>query len=382
MTLDSGSAQHGATTGVSAHQDFQNIVEWPIYPEESYRFENNDEAAAPKLLRPPCCSPSISAWVNSRLSVFLKEGMQHSVAAIIVAHKRCSPRVLLLEGERENDKPSTSLSLEPALPSLHRFTLPTFRCERWERPSTVLEQHLSSFIRHRVAGDELETNEGTTHVQSPSTLASTALSFDTQSDSGPQSGAETSNVSPLVESIAAQSACNGDDAWTLQCKEPAAPQQVAQSVPEETSHRGMAPGIVGSLLAVWWVPEFGTPPLPFIPSHITRPKEQIYVYQVVLPGDCDICTPPGLNIRFMPFEFFLHQQHSTQLPQLQCLGASYLGLPSLLSRFALIPMVFRPSEEYSTDSSHNATRFAPSARKQDDSDVGNAEEQICTSMST
>ena len=62
-----------------------------------------------------------------------------------------------------------------------------------------------------------------------------------------------------------------------------------------------AEATVGALVGVFWRTDIDSPLLPYLPIHVSRPKECMQVYQVVLPVECSLCLPPGVGIRAVSF---------------------------------------------------------------------------------
>mmetsp|Transcript_144985 Transcript_144985/g.450105 ORF Transcript_144985/g.450105 Transcript_144985/m.450105 type:complete len:200 (-) Transcript_144985:130-729(-) len=84
---------------------------------------------------------------------------------------------------------------------------------------------------------------------------------------------------------------------------------------------------VGDLLAVWWCPSFEGAAYPYLPQHVTRPKECIRVYQVLLPAQCVFAVPQNENLVAVPF-FDLFDDP-------QAYGRLLAEVPQLLSKYAL-----------------------------------------------
>ncbi|CAA9986312.1 mRNA cleavage factor-like protein, putative [Plasmodium knowlesi strain H] len=88
---------------------------------------------------------------------------------------------------------------------------------------------------------------------------------------------------------------------------------------------------IGEFLGEWWKTQFNSVYLPYLPAHITRPKEYIRLYQVTLTSRCIFHLPPGFTLKALP------------LFDLSTCGVAIGGLTSVLSRFKLHCMV--PVEE-------------------------------------
>ncbi|KAI8818532.1 cleavage and polyadenylation specific factor 5 [Fimicolochytrium jonesii] len=85
---------------------------------------------------------------------------------------------------------------------------------------------------------------------------------------------------------------------------------------------------VGELLAVWWRPNFETFMYPYIPAHITKPKEMKKVYLVHLPDKKLLSVPKNMKLLAVPL-FELYDNAARYGPQLSALA-------HLLSRFHFI----------------------------------------------
>ncbi|KAI8803681.1 cleavage and polyadenylation specific factor 5 [Cladochytrium replicatum] len=85
---------------------------------------------------------------------------------------------------------------------------------------------------------------------------------------------------------------------------------------------------IGELLAVWWRPNFETFMYPYIPAHITKPKEMKKVYLVHLPDRKLLSIPKNMKLLAVPL-FELYDNAPRYGPQLS-------ALPHLLSRFRFV----------------------------------------------
>ena len=88
---------------------------------------------------------------------------------------------------------------------------------------------------------------------------------------------------------------------------------------------------VGEVIARYYRPEFDERIYPFVPAHVTRPKEEITVLQVVLPPRCVFALREGMSIAAVP----LHEisRNAETFPLI------IANLPSLVSRFTLYSYV-------------------------------------------
>jgi cleavage and polyadenylation specificity factor subunit 5 len=82
---------------------------------------------------------------------------------------------------------------------------------------------------------------------------------------------------------------------------------------------------VSDTLAQWWRPNFETFMYPFIPSHITRPKECKKLYMLQLPESKVLSVPKNMKLLAVPL-FELYDNTARYGPQLS-------ALPHLLSRY-------------------------------------------------
>eukprot|EP01094_Clydonella_sp_ATCC50884_P025857 TRINITY_DN6940_c0_g1_i1.p1 TRINITY_DN6940_c0_g1~~TRINITY_DN6940_c0_g1_i1.p1 ORF type:complete len:200 (+),score=50.47 TRINITY_DN6940_c0_g1_i1:168-767(+) len=81
----------------------------------------------------------------------------------------------------------------------------------------------------------------------------------------------------------------------------------------------------GELLCSWWRPHFDQTVYPYVPPHITSPKECRQVFLVPLPDKCYFAVPKNLKLLAVPlFDLYENAQRY---------GPVIAGLPQLLSRF-------------------------------------------------
>eukprot|EP01112_Ceratiomyxa_fruticulosa_P010304 TRINITY_DN2718_c0_g1_i1.p2 TRINITY_DN2718_c0_g1~~TRINITY_DN2718_c0_g1_i1.p2 ORF type:complete len:210 (-),score=39.29 TRINITY_DN2718_c0_g1_i1:61-690(-) len=82
---------------------------------------------------------------------------------------------------------------------------------------------------------------------------------------------------------------------------------------------------VGDLLCQWWRPNFETLLYPYVPAHITRPKECKKLFLIPLPERCFFAVPRNLKLLAVPlFELYDNPQRY---------GPIISALPQLLGRF-------------------------------------------------
>ncbi|KAI0194257.1 nucleotide hydrolase-domain-containing protein [Xylaria flabelliformis] len=82
---------------------------------------------------------------------------------------------------------------------------------------------------------------------------------------------------------------------------------------------------VGDCLAQWWRPNFETFMYPFIPAHVTRPKECKKLYFIQLPESKILSVPKNMKLLAVPL-FELYDNTARYGPQLS-------AIPHLLSRY-------------------------------------------------
>ncbi|KAI9033256.1 cleavage and polyadenylation specific factor 5 [Hyaloraphidium curvatum] len=85
---------------------------------------------------------------------------------------------------------------------------------------------------------------------------------------------------------------------------------------------------VGELLAVWWRPNFETFMYPYVPAHITKPKEQKKLFIIHLPERKLLSVPKNMKLLAVPL-FELYDNSARYGPQLS-------AIPHVLSRFNFI----------------------------------------------
>ena len=94
---------------------------------------------------------------------------------------------------------------------------------------------------------------------------------------------------------------------------------------------------VGEILCEWYRPNFDKALFPYIPRHITKPKEQKTIFLVPLPENCMFSVPKNLKLVAVPL-FDLYE-NSTRF------GPVIAAIPQLLGRFTFIYNT--PAEEES-----------------------------------
>ncbi|KAG9289183.1 hypothetical protein G9A89_022492 [Geosiphon pyriformis] len=85
---------------------------------------------------------------------------------------------------------------------------------------------------------------------------------------------------------------------------------------------------IGECLSVWWRPNFETFMYPYIPAHVTKPKEQKKIFLVQLPEKKVLSVPKNMKLLAVPL-FELYDNAQRYGPQLS-------AIPHLLSRFNFI----------------------------------------------
>lgn len=85
---------------------------------------------------------------------------------------------------------------------------------------------------------------------------------------------------------------------------------------------------IGDLLSIWWRPNFETLQYPYVPAHITKPKECKKLFIVPLPETCIFAVPKNLKLLAVPiFELYDNAQRY---------GPIISSIPQLLSRFSFV----------------------------------------------
>jgi len=86
--------------------------------------------------------------------------------------------------------------------------------------------------------------------------------------------------------------------------------------------------IIEDIVSVWWRPNFETLMYPYVPPHITQPKECKRIYLVRLPQKCVFAVPRNLQLLAVPlFELYDNSQRY---------GPIISTLPQALSRFEFV----------------------------------------------
>ncbi|EFA80935.1 NUDIX hydrolase family protein [Heterostelium album PN500] len=86
-----------------------------------------------------------------------------------------------------------------------------------------------------------------------------------------------------------------------------------------------SPWEVGENIATWWRPNFEQILYPYIPPHITKPKECKKLYVVTLPEKCTFAVPSNLELIAVPlFEIYNNSQRY---------GAIISSIPQLISKY-------------------------------------------------
>ena len=80
-------------------------------------------------------------------------------------------------------------------------------------------------------------------------------------------------------------------------------------------------------MARWFRPAFEPNYYPYLPAHVTKPKESRTVYIAQLPERCKFCVPKDLKLLAVPlFEMYANEAKY---------GAVAASVPYLISRFHL-----------------------------------------------
>uniref|UniRef100_A0A7S0N1Q4 Pre-mRNA cleavage factor Im 25 kDa subunit n=1 Tax=Pyramimonas obovata TaxID=1411642 RepID=A0A7S0N1Q4_9CHLO len=82
---------------------------------------------------------------------------------------------------------------------------------------------------------------------------------------------------------------------------------------------------ISECAGVWWRPNFESHVYPYLPPHITKPKECTKIYVVQMPERCTLAVPKNFKLLAVPlFELYEKAQRY---------GPSIAAIPQLLSRF-------------------------------------------------
>jgi cleavage and polyadenylation specificity factor subunit 5 len=85
---------------------------------------------------------------------------------------------------------------------------------------------------------------------------------------------------------------------------------------------------IGELLCIYWRPNFETMQYPYIPPHITKPKECKKLFMVLLPESCTFAVPKNLKLLAVPlFEMYDNPQRY---------GPIISSIPQFLGRLQFI----------------------------------------------
>ncbi|PWN18315.1 cleavage and polyadenylation specificity factor, 25 kDa subunit [Microstroma glucosiphilum] len=85
---------------------------------------------------------------------------------------------------------------------------------------------------------------------------------------------------------------------------------------------------IGDCLATWWRPGFETYMYPYVPAHITKPKECKKLFLVQMPPGKVLAVPKNMKLLAVPL-FELYDNSNRYGPQLS-------AIPHLLSRYNFI----------------------------------------------
>uniref|UniRef100_A0A1D1Z7A5 Pre-mRNA cleavage factor Im 25 kDa subunit n=1 Tax=Anthurium amnicola TaxID=1678845 RepID=A0A1D1Z7A5_9ARAE len=83
---------------------------------------------------------------------------------------------------------------------------------------------------------------------------------------------------------------------------------------------------IGECLGLWWRSDFETLPVPYLPSHVRKPKECTKLFLVKLPCSWQFTVPKNLKMLAVP----LCQIHDNS----ETYGPIISGIPLLLSKFS------------------------------------------------
>ncbi|ORY06963.1 cleavage and polyadenylation specificity factor, 25 kDa subunit [Basidiobolus meristosporus CBS 931.73] len=85
---------------------------------------------------------------------------------------------------------------------------------------------------------------------------------------------------------------------------------------------------IGECISTWWRPNFETFMYPYVPAHVSKPKEQKKIFVVHLPEKKVLSVPKNMKLLAVPL-FELYDNSARYGPQLS-------AIPHLLSRFNFV----------------------------------------------
>lgn len=348
------------------------LTEWPAFPESTYqnRVVKNSSESPPQLILPPGTS-HFQEWTSNETLQFVANGMRYYVGAVILSHQRLQPHVLLIHTDESNHLQSSGNQITGSVSSsspllLHSTSLPLFLHRQWENPVEVLSSELSKMIQFRpttaIPGvmELLQSSISHTATVSPpctdhldnnnppnANLTVVTGGRQLAENSIPFSDVKSENQSEIDKASAPFSNEPSATSSSLSFTKEEQLKQVETQSSRVESQR--CSPVVTSPLGHWWVVEFGHPPLPFLPPHVTRPKIQIRLYQVVIPPECDIVLPKSNVLStFVSFDVLLSSNRYNGL------GPAYASIPQLVSRFSFRPYVLRNADSTSRNTTNSA----------------------------
>lgn len=314
--------------------------EWPIFPDSAYSSRPTKDADADQhkgLLSLPL-SQNINDWIADESAQFIANGMRQCVAAVILTHQHLQPRLLLFTSASTLD-PSQHHDSSPDPDSnksctVHNASIPMFEYRKWQTPTEVLLEQLSKMVQIRPGSSVESFTEILGHssiISRPPVVSQGPVPY-LATDSENTELAESINGTPDIPDLRSDTTDDADLYSDLMSQTPTpAPQTIIKDEGKATTTYRP---IVGSSLGIWWGVEFGHPPLPYLPAHVTRPKFQVRLFQVILPPDCEFVLPSDLRLNFVSFDALLDNSKVN-------LGPAYSSLPQAISRHSLRPMVSR-----------------------------------------
>lgn len=87
---------------------------------------------------------------------------------------------------------------------------------------------------------------------------------------------------------------------------------------------------IDELLSIWWRPNFENYVYPYLPAHITKPKESVKLFLIPLPETMALACPKNFELVAIPL-FELYDNAS-------CYGPIIASIPHVLARFNLVPV--------------------------------------------
>lgn len=85
---------------------------------------------------------------------------------------------------------------------------------------------------------------------------------------------------------------------------------------------------IAELIGVWWRPDFDENMFPYLPSHVTNPKERREIYFIPLPQHLDFAIPQNFKLIAVPLFELYDNSHRY--------GPILSSLPQILGRINFV----------------------------------------------